>query len=207
MAMDAPSKTEISRREQKSERFGDIDEGHDRFFRKVDQAFDQVNKREKRPLVVIGVERYLSMFRDVSTENDVVAEVRGNHEHLNEHELGQRVWPAAQAGFRQRSAQVFSRLDAAIGARKIASTIGEVWRNAHEGRGELLIVEESYHAPATIDESGLHLTPADSVEPVDVIDDAVDEAIETVLQMKGEVAFVPDGSLEQHGRIALVLRY
>jgi hypothetical protein len=207
MEVDPPSKTEITRREQKSERFGDIDEGHDRFFRKVDGAYDQVNKREKLPLAVVGVERYLSMFRDVSTENDVVAEVRGNYEHLNEHELGQLVWPAVREGFMQRHEHVFSRLDAAIGARKIASTIGEVWRHAHEGRGELIIVEENYHEPATIDESGMHLTPADSVEPLDVVDDAVDEAIETVLQMKGEVAFVPDGSLEKHGRIALVLRY
>jgi hypothetical protein len=207
MDMDPPSKTEIARREQKSERFGNADEGHDRFFRKVDAAFDQVNKREKLPLVVAGVERYLSMFRDVSTENDVVAEIRGNYEHLNAHDLGQVVWPAAQEGFNQRNAKVFSRLDAAIGAHKIASTIGEVWRYAHEGRGELLIVEMSYHAPATIDESGLHLTPADSAVPLDVIDDAVDEAIETVLQMKGEVVFVPDGALDKHGRIALVLRY
>lgn len=207
MSIDSPGKTEVARREQKSERFGDVDEGHDRFFRKVDQAFDQANKQEKLPLAVVGVERYLSMFRDVSTENDVVAEIRGNYEHLSLHELGQLVWPAAKEGFNQRNARVFSRLDAAIGARKVVSTIGEVWRYAHEGRGELLIVEESYHAPATIDESGMHLTPADSVEPIDVIDDAVDEAIETVLQMKGEVAFVPDGALDQHSRIALVLRY
>lgn len=207
MTQDALSQTEITRREQKYSRTGDIDDGHDRFFRKVDQAFDEINKRERLPLAVVGVERYLSMFRDMSTENDVVAEVRGNYERLSEHELGQLVWPAVKEGFNTRSATVFSRLDAAIGAHKIASSIGEVWRHAHEGRGELLIVEKSYHAPATIDESGMHLTSADSVEPLDVVDDAVDEAIETVLQMKGEVAFVPDGSLDKHGRIALVLRY
>jgi len=39
------------------------------------------------------------------------------------------------------------------------------------------------------------------------IDDAVDELLETVLQKGGRVVFVDDGTLNQHGRIAAILRY
>ena len=45
----------------------------------------------------------------------------------------------------------------------------------------------------------------DSTAP-GVIDDLVDEAIEEVLKYGGEVAFVPDGTLEEHNRIALITR-
>ena len=41
----------------------------------------------------------------------------------------------------------------------------------------------------------------------DVLDDAVDEVITQALDKRGRVAFVNDGGLSLHDRIALVLRY
>ena len=41
----------------------------------------------------------------------------------------------------------------------------------------------------------------------DVIPDAVDEVIETVLNKGGEVVFTENGQLDTYQRIALVLRY
>jgi hypothetical protein len=40
-----------------------------------------------------------------------------------------------------------------------------------------------------------------------LLDDAVDEVIVKVLELGGRVVFVDDGSLAQHSRIALILRY
>jgi len=48
--------------------------------------------------------------------------------------------------------------------------------------------------PLTFDENAL-------------LDDAVDEVIETVLAKGGRVVFVDDGTLGAHSRIALILRY
>jgi hypothetical protein len=53
----------------------------------------------------------------------------------------------------------------------------------------------------------MHLTPADDRGEGDVIEDAVDEVIETVLSKQGEVTLVNTGELEAHQRIALILRY
>jgi predicted transcriptional regulator len=39
------------------------------------------------------------------------------------------------------------------------------------------------------------------------MDDAVDEIIETVLNKQGRVVFVENGKLEEHRRIAMVLRF
>ena len=81
-----------------------------------------------------------------------------------------------------------------------------MWRVANEGRGSLLLVEKDYHAPATTDEAGWHLLPADEAAAPDGMDDAVDEIIETVLSKQGRVVFLENGQLETHQRIALNLR-
>jgi len=58
-----------------------------------------------------------------------------------------------------------------------------------------------------VDETGMILSPAEDASAPGVIDDAVDEVIEEVMVKGGGVVFVDDGALEQHRRIALILRY
>ena len=100
-----------------------------------------------------------------------------------------------------------SELDQAVGEQKVASTVGEVWRMANEGRGKLLLVEEDFHFPGQLDETGLHLSPADDPTAPGAIADAVDDIIETVLSKQGRVVFTENGQLATYQRIALVLRY
>jgi hypothetical protein len=94
-----------------------------------------------------------------------------------------------------------------MGQRRAASTLGEVWHLAGLGRGKVLVVEEGYHQPARVNQWGhLDLKIDDPTAP-DVMDDAVDEAITTVLAKGGQVVFVEDGELAFHHRIALILRH
>jgi hypothetical protein len=183
------------------------DRFHEQFFRAVDAEFDRVNKQDPLPLAVVGVERHLSFFRQVGGKNDVIAEIRGNVDHLSAHDLGRQVWPEVKQALVDRRAGVFDELGAAIGARRVSSTVGEVWRYAHEGRGALLLVEEGYHPPAKLSEDGMNILISDNPEDLSVMDDATDLIIEEVLTKGGRVVFVPDGSLSEHSRIALILRY
>ncbi len=98
-----------------------------------------------------------------------------------------------------------TQLDKATSEKKVASSIGDVWALAHEGRGDLLIVEDDFHYPARLDASGKNIV--DDPAAPGAIEDAVDDIIEEVLNKKGKVAFVDNGQLIDHGRIALVLRY
>jgi len=74
------------------------------------------------------------------------------------------------------------------------------------GRGNLLLVEEDFHYPARLDETGERLEAAEDPAAPGVMEDAVDEIIEAVLSKKGQVVFVDNGRLEAHQSIALVLR-
>jgi len=100
-----------------------------------------------------------------------------------------------------------SELNQALGEQRVVSSIGEVWRLANEGRGRLLLVEEDFHYPAQVDETGMHLRPDGDASAPNVIDDAVDALIETVLRKQGRVVFLEKDQLAVHQRIALILRY
>lgn len=184
------------------------DEYHRKFFRQIDAALKPFLTDDPLPLAVVGVDRFLAFFKEVTDYKDsLITTLQGSHDKTSPHELGKLIWPLVKDALAEQRQQVLSELDKAVGERKTASTIGEVWRMAKQGRGHLLLVEEDFHFPGKVDGTGRHLTPADDVNSPDVLDDAVDEIIETVLSKQGRVIFFENGQLETHQRIALILRY
>jgi hypothetical protein len=108
---------------------------------------------------------------------------------------------------RSRQLEALALLEERVGGRRAVSGIASAWLAAQADRPEMLAVEEGYFYPARVDGSGELLSPAYDVEHPDVIiDDAVDELIETVLRRGGCVALVEDGALADHDRVALTLR-
>ncbi len=184
------------------------DEYDRKFFRHVDEELSKVLADDPLPVVVTGVTRNLSFWDELSTNKSHLAgTLEGSHDSTNHHELGQLVWPVMQEFMAQRRARVLAELGDAVGANKYAAGIGEVWQMAHEGRGEVLLVEEDFHYAGQLSTSGL-LMPAEEAAPdAEFMGDAIDDLIECVLDKGGRVVFVENGSLETHNRIALILRY
>jgi len=183
------------------------DDRHRQFFRDVDNRFRAFMAEDPLPLALVGVDRYLAFFGEVSPASEIIATVAGNVDHLSAHDLGRHIWPTVSAGFTARRREVLQHLETAAGQHRVGSTLGEVWHLAGLGRGKVLVVEEGFHQPARLNEWGqLDLNVDDPTAP-DVMDDAVDEVITTVLGKGGQVVFVEDGELALHNRIALLLRY
>lgn len=184
------------------------DEYHRKFFRQIDANLKPFLADDPLPLVVVGVNRFLAFFNEVTNhKNSILTTIEGSHDKTSAHDLGMLVWQPVKEALQEERLQVLGELDKAVGERKFAATIGEVWRMAGEGRGELLLVEEDFHYPARVDETGRHLTPADDPTAPEVMEDAVDVIIDTVLEKQGRVVFLENGQLEVHQRIALTLRY
>ncbi|HEX9068738.1 MAG TPA: hypothetical protein VF807_08210 [Ktedonobacterales bacterium] len=184
-----------------------MDEFHRHFFRQVDSAFARIAQHDKQPLIVAGVVKYLSLFRDVTRHaNWIASTLEGNYDHAGAPELAKETQPLVKGIFEAKQAAALRTLEAAVDANAYVSGSEECWRMAREGRGRLLLVEDSFQFPARETADGGIELAADAAAP-GVIDDAVDEIIEQTLQMRGEVTFVPDGALRLHGGIALVLRY
>jgi hypothetical protein len=184
------------------------DERHRQFFRAVDEQVGLFMKDDPLPLVLLGVDRYLSFYAEVGEyAKEVVAEIQGNYDKHSTHELAEVVWPVAKEALLAEHMQVLELLNTAVGERRIATTIDDIWRSAKEGRGRMLLVEENYHFPGQLDETGWVLTVADDPTAPDVLDDAVDDIIEQVLEKGGQVKFLPDGTLADYQSLVLLLRY
>lgn len=184
-----------------------LDDRHRRFFQQVDSAFALYAQEDSLPLVVGGVDRQISFFREVSQYAPSIAgTLSGNFDKMSIHELTPQVWSIIQSVRAAQQADALQALDAAMSAQAVVSTIGEAWRLAHEGRGKLLLVEKNYHVPAILTEDG-RFELVEQPGGTEVMDDAVDEVIEAVLAKGGNVAIVEDGALSLHQQIALTLRY
>lgn len=184
------------------------DEYRRKFFREVDGAFAEAAQDDPLPLLLAGVGRQLSFFNEVSRHGAWVAGLlQGNYDQTSAHDLGRLLWPLVLEAMDARRQKLLQELDAAVGAQRSASTLGEAWMHAQMGRVATLLVEEDYHQPARRSESGMLLTVVDEAGGPDVLEDAVDDLIELVLQKGGQVYFLQAGALAIHGRVAAILRY
>ena len=193
-------------------RRSNIREAHlDEFFTEVDRALTEATAGDRLPLVVIGTGRSLTNFEQV-TENadDIAVKIEGSHDEANAAAIGQLAWPKFQEWLHAERQKVVGEVAEAVGARRVASGLDDAWKAAHQGQGAKLVVEEGYRQPAILRREGwvLDLVPEDDPSMGAAhLDDAVDELVEMVLEKGGEVVFVDEGSLAEHARVALILRY
>jgi hypothetical protein len=177
------------------------------FFNRIDKLMLEVYKSEPLPVVVAGVERNAAYLRQVADRPALYETfLDGNFDKTSDHDLGKQAWPLVANALANWRAEQLLRLKAAESSGKFVAGLGECWRMAQEGRVELLLLDEKYAQPATLNPDG-SLTPVDDPTTPGVLDDAADEVAEAVVRTRGQVVFVPIGTLEGHQRIAAVLRY
>ena len=183
------------------------DESHRQFFRNVDNALAAIQKEDPLPLVVVGVDRYLAFFQEVTKNQDaIVGLVAGSHDDPKPSALGKIVWPVFKSGATLLRTRALVRLSEAVSLNRHASGIDQVWRAAHENRCQTLLVETGFEYPADLDPEGARLLPYTG-RGAAALDDAVDEVIEKVIASGGQVFFYDSGVLDLHQQIAAVLRY
>jgi hypothetical protein len=183
------------------------DESHRQFFRKVDDALAAIQTEDPLPVVVVGVDRYLAFYQEVTKNPDaIVGLVAGSHDNPKPSALGKLVWPVFQAGSTLRRTRALVRLGEAVSVNRHASGIDQVWRAAFDNRCQTLLIETDFDYPADVAPDGTRLLPYTG-RGADSLDDAVDEVIEKVVARGGEVYFYEPGVLDLHQKIAAVLRY
>jgi hypothetical protein len=182
------------------------DEGHRTFFRSVDDAVIALQKANPLPLVVVGVERNLAFYQEVTRQPEaIVGMLAGSHEQAPPSALGKLVWPVFESGATVRRTEALVQLDQAVSARRHASGIDQVWRAVVGVKCKTLLVEKDFKYPADLSPEGDRLLPYTGKGAAS-LDDSVDEAIERVMETGGEVFFYASGDLDLHQRIAAVLR-
>lgn len=184
------------------------DERDRQFFRGVDQALGEALRSDPLPLIVVGVDRNLAFFDEVSANKSFVAvTLQGSHDSTPPPELAKLVWPLVEDHFASYRSSILEKLGDSIGQNKYAVGFDEVWKVAQEGRIESLLVDEDFYVAAKPDASGINPKPVNDSTIPGAHDDAIDQIIEQVLRTGGYVAFFEQGKLSSHSRLAAILRY
>lgn len=114
--------------------------------------------------------------------------------------------PVADEHLHSRQREALEIIQARAATDLVATGMPAAWKAAHQGHPEVLVVEDTLIYPARASgHNGEVITAATDAEHPDVVDDAVDELIETVTARGGWVALVEHGTLAAHGGVALAL--
>jgi len=161
-----------------------LDEEHRKFFRKVSEEFMQVKMGDSLPLIVTGVERFLSFWSEVLPDGSAGPRIRGSYDYMSDTELMNLVWPEVQKLFDVKDSEVINRLEIAKGNNTYAGGFEEVIEMAQLGRVAILVVSNEEMAnPLT------------------------ETAIRLTLEAGGEIAFIPAIELTPFAEISAGLRF
>jgi hypothetical protein len=171
--------------------------------RAVDAALKKVHEADPRPIVLMGAERDLSYWDEVSTTPaTVIGRVHGNYEWAGLSEIVARATPAFESHRRELEHAAASDAGEKLTKGAVCG-ISDVWPAARDGRGHRLVVEAGYHFNGRVETDQLSPAAADAPESFDAVDDAIREQV----RHGGEVVVVDNEVLAGYGRIAMVLRY
>lgn len=177
------------------------------FWRDVDAALGAYLLAHPAPLVIAGDRRATAGFVALSSHLDRLAgTLEANLAREPLPRLAERVRPVLEGYLRSRQDEALALLDRRTGSGRAVSGLVAAWFAARHERPEMLVVDESLSVPARLTSDGDLVVPAVDPEAPDVLDDIVDELIETVLRRGGWVALARPGSLDGHGGVALTLR-
>lgn len=177
------------------------------FMKEVVDAYQDETKKMHLPLIVTGIERNISFFKE-AFKNPIAAEVLGSFEEFSIYELADVIEPAVQKLWEEKQARKMQEFIDAVGKLNHAFGIRIVWRMVEEGRVRDLLVEEGYSVPGAINEgdpSNIMLAE-DSTLP-GISDDLVDLLIAKVVEKGGSVTFFAPGALSEYEKIAAILRF
>ncbi len=176
--------------------------------------FRDVNKMLKgylandTPLVLAGPEKEMAWFESISDhKQQIIQKISGSYSHLNLKDITATAWTAMYEHLQRERIKLVNEFEEKLGEKKGISGIQEVWEAAQEGKAFKLLVEKDYRIPGFTKENDPHLYLRPPLGPHQVIPDAVDELIETVLDKRGKVYFTDNGLLKDHRQVALITRY
>lgn len=181
----------------------------EKFLRHIDNSLGIVLNAYRLPLFVIGPERIVGHFKNLTKHGSAVIEyIHGSYEDATAEELAAILQPYTAKWKEVKQKELLNQLEDAAGKKQLASGISNVWREAMNNKGRLLVVEKDYMYAAQHGGSKTVIyMPSKPYSKFSHIKDAVDDVIEKVLEQGGDVEFVDRDVLKDYHHIALIQYY
>ena len=179
------------------------------FFNRVDKAMNAMTAENPLPVYLATETRNFDHYMAIADNKErIVGHINQNRDDEKAHHIVSAIWPQIQTETKKRQQDRITELKQAVSSNKFVSDLNEIWNALHEGQGQTLFVKKDYFQHATVDQEG-NITPLNGDLPKDkvIIDDLVDEMIETNLAFGGDNVFISGDELNEFQNIALVTRY
>jgi hypothetical protein len=193
--------------------FSDISERKeilmDKFLHHIDNNLDIVLNAYHLPLFVTGTKRITGHFKKLTKHaGAVVNYIHGNYETATPAALKVILEPYINDWIAVMHKDLLNRLEDAFAKNKLAAGMQNVWREAMNNKGRLLVVEKDFTYPAVHGSNENEIMiPAAPYNRFSYIHDAVDKVIEKVIENGGDVEFVDKDRLKDYDHIALIQYY
>ncbi|MCB0794448.1 MAG: hypothetical protein KDB88_06895 [Flavobacteriales bacterium] len=174
------------------------------WYGEVDGAVQEALGKDARIVVACTPEHYPGLLGASRQGARYIGHVDGNHDRTPIHELIAAAWPVAYEAHKAEHLKDIASLRSAPMDLQV-TTLGDIWMRTREGRGHMLFVERDLRIAAK--REGDRLVVVNDPQEPGVMDDVIDEIIETQLHHGGHVRIVPNGLLADYKGIGLLLRY
>jgi hypothetical protein len=180
-----------------------------KFIHHTDQGLSFLLHAYPFPVFVMGTNKMLGYFKSITKNGKNIADyIHGNYTEMDEKELLTILKPYLDNWKKIKMESLLHQLENAAGSGKLAVGIKDVWKQASQHRGKLLIIEKNFTCAAELGcNEDMISVPSDSYNKFSYIKDAVDDVIEKVLEHGGDVEFVDDGLLKDYHQISLIEHY
>jgi hypothetical protein len=160
------------------------------------------------PVFIMGTKKILGYFKAMTkNEKSIVGYIHGNYEDENEVGLSRILKPYLSNWKKIKMEDLKHQMEKAADSGTLATGIRNVWKQASQHKGRLLIVEKNFKCTAQQGgKEDVIYMPVAPYNKFSYIKDAVDDVIEKVLEDGGDVEFVEEGMLKDH-HISLIQYY
>jgi hypothetical protein len=175
------------------------------FYKQIDRGVNEALKQSKDPVVLVGVEYQLSLYRSLSTNPRLVeAGVQGAPNGLKSGEMHARAIKALDKQHENRVEAALAEYNHKAGG-GASNRLKDIVGAAHDGRVLTLFVPESREQVGKFDRP-THLAKGGEDGSADAEDLVNAAAVETILHA-GQVFVVPDAKMPNGTPLAAVFRF
>ena len=185
----------------------EVDKDTQRYFQYVDKfIIDNFSNPSKAPLVLVALDEHQGLFRKLSKNNYLIDEgVHVDFETLDNKEIKKRSWDIIEKQYLQRTKDLIDRYNVNLNNKLATDNVNMAAKRAVEGAVETLLVESDKLIPGKVDLKSGELIVENLENPN--TDDILDDLVEIVLHLKGEVVMLPKERMPTNTGIAAILKY
>jgi hypothetical protein len=178
----------------------------EQYFRLVDRALAPVLREESAPMVLVGVDYLLPIYRDVTGYGHIIHEqVAGNPEQLNAEQLHEKCWPIIRPHVEHQSRLTTARFQKFAGTGKTSDDIRQIVPAAVQGQIDSLMIDTRRPQWGSFDPQTNTVEVHESASPGD--DDLADYAAVHTLLRRGTVFAVTADELPTAEPVAAIFRF